>query len=340
MLAATSGAAAACAALIKQNVVDVFVFAIVATLTFGRRRAELCWWRNVAVFVAGAGGVVACALVGAAAQGTGPAPLWTAVVTFRVHASAVIGGSATGTTTQRLSHLLAAFAGSGLAPLLVLGVVALGVRVLHRRRLSSNPMDDPAVALVWPLLALVAWELIGVLGGGSYWLHYLTGLLPGLVLVVCLIAGRWGAHRIAAALLTAGLLYAVSASAVVWNQHVRAPVQGTPDSQVMSYLRGHAAASDGVLVAFGHPDIVVGSGLSSPYPQLWSLPVRVNDPYLLQFRQALSGPGAPRWVVVSGANVASWGLDATAAQHYLQGHYTQQASYGDWHVWQRDAAGR
>ena len=68
----------------------------------------------------------------------------------------------------------------------------------------------------------------------------------------------------------------------------------------MTYLRDHAAATDGVVVGFGHPDIVAGSGLTSPYENLWSLPVRVRDPHLAELRDVLAGPDHPHWVVVAG----------------------------------------
>lgn len=336
VLAAVAGASAAAAALVKQNVVDVFVFGLVALVVLGRRGPAPLRRRHTSTFAAGTIAALGAAVGVAAAQGTSPRALWYAVVTFRLHASAVIGSSATDTTTQRLGHLLRAAAESGAAPLLLTGVVALGVHAWRGRR--SSPRTSPAaddLDLTWPVLALVTWESIGVAAGGSYWLHYLTGAIPGLLLVTCLTLARWRTQRVAAVLVAAGLAYASIASAVVWGGRVEAPVVVSEDAQVTTYLRDHAAPVDGVVVAFGHPDIVAGSGLASPYPELWSLPVRVDDPDLASFSRVLRGRSAPRWVVVSGSSLASWGLDATAAQRYLQAHYSQQATYGDWHIWQR-----
>jgi hypothetical protein len=327
VLATLAGASGACALLVKQNVVDVLLFAAVAWFRCRRRRERT--GRQAAAFAGGALAVVGTAVVLAALQGTSPAGLWDAVVVFRLHASAVIGSSATRTTTKRLSRLVQAFVRSGAAAVLVVSATL----VLTRARRRAAPT---VATLRWPVLAMLGWELVGVAGGGSYRLHYLTGLVPGLALLLCLAVPASGRARWAGGLLAACLVYATAANVLAWGQHATAPAQVTTDDQVISYLRGHAGRSDGVVVAFGHPDIVTGSGLHSPYPQLWSLPVRVDDPRLQQLEQTLSGPDAPRWVVVAGDSVGSWGLDAAGAQRYLQEHYVEQATYGDWHIWQRE----
>ena len=90
------------------------------------------------------------------------------------------------------------------------------------------------------------------------------------------------------------------------------------------------------MVAFGHPDIVAGSGLSSPYEHLWSLPVRVRDPRLRELSHVMRGADAPRWVVVAGDSLDSWGLDPKTAQEILTRHYVERVAYGDWHIWHHE----
>jgi hypothetical protein len=113
------------------------------------------------------------------------------------------------------------------------------------------------------------------------------------------------------------------------------PCVASDDAQVVSYLRHHARPSDGVVVGFGHPDIVAGSGLSSPYEYLWSLPVRVLDSHLTVLGRVLTGPDAPRWVVVAGDTLDSWGLDATSTQRILERRYDDRVTDGVWQVWRR-----
>ena len=42
---------------------------------------------------------------------------------------------------------------------------------------------------------------------------------------------------------------------------------------------------------------MAASGLTTPYPYLWSLPVRTLDPQLARLTRTLAGPRAPTWVV-------------------------------------------
>ncbi|MCW2766973.1 MAG: hypothetical protein JWO11_2932 [Nocardioides sp.] len=53
----------------------------------------------------------------------------------------------------------------------------------------------------------------------------------------------------------------------------------------------------------------------------------------------MTGPEAPRWVVVAGHSLDSWGLDATTAQRILHQHYVELVTYGDRHVWHQRAQG-
>lgn len=84
--------------------------------------------------------------------------------------------------------------------------------------------------------------------------------------------------------------------------------------------------------------ILAASGLSSPYENPWSLPARVRDPHLTRLRGVLAGPTAPRWVVVDGGSLDTWGPAADNAQQYLVRHYVERVTYDNWHVWQRRSA--
>ena len=319
--AALAGAAAAAGPLVKQNVLDVLVVAGVLVLQ-GLRRADRrqTLARGLAV-AAGATLVTAAALVWSELRGTEPTMLWDAVVTFRGQADAVISASSTDSTFRRFVELVSAGALSGAPVLLVVMLVRL------RRRASYVEPPD----LRYPAVVLVLWELVAVGAGGSYWLHYLIGLVPGLVLVSVAAAQRppelrrWTAAVVAFACLSAGTATAVAA--------LREPTYAT-DAAVAAYLRTHGTPHDTVVVGFGHPDIVWDSGLRSPYDLLWSLPVRVLDPRLRQLTHVLTGRHAPTWVVVSGSSLATWGVDATRAQAVLERRYHPVTTIGSYVVWQ------
>ena len=132
---------------------------------------------------------------------------------------------------------------------------------------------------------MALWEIAGVALGGSYWLHYLTGLVPGVVLLLIL-AGSLERRRL---LLTVGVVLATVGNAGVWAYRVVDPPQTREDARVAAYLREHSAPTDSLLVGFGHPNVYVDAEMRGQYPYMWSLPTRVNDPELRQAKRVLSG---------------------------------------------------
>jgi hypothetical protein len=73
--------------------------------------------------------------------------------------------------------------------------------------------------------------------------------------------------------------------------------------------------------------------MQSPYPQLWSLPVRVLDPRLTELTDVLTGVDRPSWVVVNGTTLATWGVDDSLAQPVLERDYQLVDTEGDYRVY-------
>jgi hypothetical protein len=179
-------------------------------------------------------------------------------------------------------------------------------------------------------VAVLAWELVAVALGGSYWLHYLIGTVPGLVLAAVAVAAHRPARtRWVEMALTWSVLVGLAATVGI-AVHER----GVPtDVAVADYLRDHAQPGDTAVVGFGNPAILENAHLGSPYPELWSLPVRVRDPALTELTQILTGRDRPTWVVVNGATLATWGVDDTRAQPVLDREYQLVDTEGDYHVY-------
>ena len=131
--------------------------------------------------------------------------------------------------------------------------------------------------------------------GGSYWNHYLVQLVvPVAVLSGLLVASRQPAAR---TVLVAVALAAVTAVGVyVTGSHTTA---GTSVGEAVGDV---AAPQDTIVTTWGHADVTRASGLSSPYPYLWSLPARTLDPNLVDLRALLAGPRAPTWFVRGAAS--------------------------------------
>ncbi|WP_380167581.1 hypothetical protein [Jannaschia sp. R86511] len=320
-LLASAGAAGAAAVLVKQNQWDVVVL-VVALLLVGRRshRVHHLRPRDLGPFTGGFLLAVVAAVTWAARLGTDPRGLWDAVVVFRVQAAAVIGSSASSATSDRLVDLVVAFLLSGAPLLLLLAAVA-----------ARRPAAEGAVDLRVPLLAVLAWESFAVLGGASYWPPYLICFTTGLVLAMAVVQTREGSRPRDrwAALLPLGW---AAVAAVVALVTVVADPPARPQDAVISWLRANASPGDDAVIAYGHPDILHGAGLASPYPDLWSLPVRARDPRLQELSRLLSGPRAPDWVLLTGSSLATWGIDDRAGTRALREHYVEETVVGRYTV--------
>jgi hypothetical protein len=315
-----AGILAAAAVAVKQNMLEVFVAAAVVLLGMLRRHPSRAAWSAVA-FGVGATLAASALLAWAADHGTSPSALWDSIVTFRIQASNVIARSAPSTTNTRALGVAGAFLASG-----ALGLAVLGLAPLRRGGVVRWP------SLIQPLAAAVlVWELVGVVAGGSYWLHYLVGTVPGLVLATAAATSAGRARRIAlgAALTYAGIVASAGVAVAALS-----PI-GTPpaDLAVEHYLSGHERPGDSGVVAFGDPALLQAAHLPSPYPELWSLPVRVRDPQLVELTRVLTSVDRPTWVVVDGNSLATWGVDPSLAQPVLDRDYRLEYVAGDWHVY-------
>ena len=183
------------------------------------------------------------------------------------------------TTPRRFAGVMGALAASA-APFVA---VALLVRLR-----GAGDVRRPSTCAGRPS-PCSRWELVVVLLGGSYWLHYLMGLVPGP-------RPPRGCGR--AAPLEAGpdadlpvrRRRRLHARAIVYV--VAVPID-RPEAPVIDYLKAEARPGDTAVVAFGGANILRETGMTSPYEELWSLPVRVRDPDLKTLTAVLDGPGRP-----------------------------------------------
>ena len=334
---AMAGSLAATAVLVKQNQIDAFIFlvglVIVTGLRAGRGDRRRQVRRDLGAVGLGAGMIVLLVVAGAALRGTAPLALWDAMVTFRLDASAVIQSSASPATGARAWSLLGVFALSG-APLLVLHLLG---RLRPRPSGSSSAGHD----LRWVTVAVLAWEGVSVVGGGSYWHHYLICLVPGLVLSVAVSVGPVGSATRARDRVgwpvplrmlrspVASLAYCGVVAAISLTTTIAGTPQGTTVDPTSAWLAARAAPSDTALVAYGQPSILQEAGIDSPYPYLWSLIVRVKDPDLALLASTMAGADRPDWVVTGSGGLHGWGIDATSGDQQLTERYRQVAVVDD-----------
>jgi hypothetical protein len=315
VLSVAAGAAGAAAALVKQSQVDVFVLAAVLLFTSSAARRRLPW------FLVGALGTVALAVLVSSARGTVPADLWDAVVTFRVDAFRELAGDS-GNAPSRLAGLVGALAGSGL-PLLVAAFAWKG----RGEQSAQGPWTAPDLRPA--AYAVLTVELLVAVLGGSYWLHYLMGLVPGAVLVAAAFAQRPApvTRSIGAAFVVAGISTAASLGWVAVHPIDR------PEEQAIDYLDAHAERGDTAVVVLGAANVVREAHLEAPYPYLWSLPARVRDADLADLVGLLRSDRRPEWVLVAERSVRDWELDFSSAQAELDADYDQVAEAGKFTIY-------
>jgi hypothetical protein len=324
LLRILAGACAAGAFLTKQDMVDVMIVVIVVVTHTLWRRGPRAAAEELLPTLAGAVAAASAIVTLAVLRGTSLPGLWQAVVVFRFRAAGVVSYS-----RPRLDELGHAYVVTGALPLTVVaGLVSLWC--WWRARGETPPTQPWRTGAV----ALMGWEVAGVLAGGSYWSHYLVGLVPGLSLLVAVALRE---PRRVSRLLAVGLLYAGVSTAVSCWGHDTTPTSPSADQAAASYVRSQARPGDSIVVAFGHADIVRDTGLPSPYPYLWALPAFVDDPRMTGLDRLLRSPEAPRWFVAS-SDLSRWEPPGAKVQSTADRCYTVADRTGRWLVMRRRQA--
>ncbi|HYF74176.1 MAG TPA: hypothetical protein VD864_15195 [Nocardioides sp.] len=282
-----SGLVAGLAVGMKQNLVTGLVFAGVLILV-SWRTGRLAGGRALALAGAGAVGAavpVVATVAWAEIAGVRLGTLWETVYGFRADAARVIADGSTEAPERRAWILLVIALACGLLPL----VAAL---LAHLREVW--PAQAPVAAAT---VAVVATDLVGLAAGGSFWQDYLTPLVPGVALCVALVAGRPGAGGRRTRGTVVATAVSAAAAMVFWAGWNATGQQEFHEVRSGDALASAAEDGDTLVVFGGRADLQHTSGLGSPYPYLWSLPMRTRDPGYAELRALLAGPDAPTWFV-------------------------------------------
>jgi hypothetical protein len=284
-----AGVAAASALLVKQDMVDVIVFAAVCWIAAWRTRRITGRGLVDMVGLAFLGSVGTCAVVllWAMAHGSSPLAIYEATYPFRIH----------GVSGTQVSHLGNALLLSGV-PLLLVAFAVVGIR---RSR---------AQGVVWGLVAMAGWCAFSVLLAGSYGLHALVAAVP----VAALAAG---AVSLVVPGVTRALVGTVVASALITLAVLVVQPAASPGTVIGEAVARSARPGDTILPAFGDADVLHASGLASPYPYLGNAPSQTLDPGLTLLRGVLASRVAPTWIVIRDSGTVTRLTDAGAMQPIL-----------------------
>jgi hypothetical protein len=311
-----AGALAVTALLVKQSFFDAGVAGAVFLLAARgwRARAAAAYGAGVALALAALAGFLAVVHVSASG-------LAYALFGFRLHALHTLATSSV-SLQQRVSGLLGPAEGSGLviaAPVALAGLVRLWGR-------------NRALALTFAAWTVAA--AAGVLGGGSYWPHYLIQLIAPVAVLAALAPGRAALAAIAA---TAALASGVTvAGAVRLHAHPRHHAE----TAVAAYLRRHARPGDTEYVLYARANLAFYSGLPTPYPYAWSLMDRAIPGATGRLDRLLASPRRPTWIV-PWQRARQWGLDPHGTtRRLLHAHYRPVAKVAGHHIYLTTARSR
>jgi 4-amino-4-deoxy-L-arabinose transferase-like glycosyltransferase len=301
ILAFAAGVAAATAVGLKQNIMTGLVFAgalLVASWATGRLpgRATVVL---VAAGLAGAAVPVLATVGWAEAVGVRLDTLWDTVYGFRAAAAGVIADGTASAPARRAWLLLAIAAATGL-------VAVLGGLVAHLR--SSWRLDPPVTAAA---LAVVVADVAALVAGGSFWQDYLIPLVPAAALCTALLAGREDRPGRTMRVIVRGAVASACAGMVFWLAWNATGQQEFDEVHTGEAVAAAAEPGDTLVVFGGRADLQRTSGLGSPYPYLWSLPMRTRDPGYADLRALLAGPDAPTWLV-EWVDLDAWSEDGVA----------------------------
>jgi hypothetical protein len=289
-----AGAVAAAAPLVKQNLLEGLLF-LAGLVVFGYRGPG----RDRAVHVARAavlGALIPWGLMAVwlTAARIPVSAAWHDLVGFRGAAFGVIWSDSPAASVRRAGLLLALGLVTGLFPVVL-------AWLLSARGRWADPVPR---TVTWLLL----FGIVAILAGGSFWPPYLLQLAPPAVLAAGLLAPSASP---AGAWMRTGCT--VVATAAVLGTVVSAVVHATNPSvwysqRIGEWLAGSKEPDDTGWVAYGLPSVLETADLPSPYPQLWTVPMRTLDPEQTRLRATLAGPEAPAWIVgVTGLD--AWGID-------------------------------
>ncbi|UYM07384.1 ArnT family glycosyltransferase [Solicola gregarius] len=328
MLAVFAGVVGSCALLIKQNFADALIFAVVLLVVSGVR-SDLTWRRARRILgwgVTGAAIPLLLTVLWAEAAGHGFGDLWHALYGFRSDAVHTIATQSFSAPAERLVRLV----GVGI----ISGIVLLSLRYLSTIRRAIRGDASLAVATA----AMLTFGYVAVLAGGSFWLHYLIGLVPAVALAAAQLGAFSPRHLLSRAAI--GVVIAAAAITPVAGVASGAMADDPTETAVTSYLQDARLDDDKVIIAYGHANVLEAAGLEPGYPYLWSLPLRVLDPDLDLMTSTLSGPNAPTWFV-GWEPLNSWGIDEHGRlESALDENYREVAKICDVEIYLRDGADR
>lgn len=303
-----SGVLAVCALLAKQNLADSLAFGGILIVAAGllEKDARIAAVKDLVWFGIGAAAPVLVTAVWAATASPGVHELVYELFGFRAQGGATLFSEPTSAQGDRLHNLTSSLIRSGIV------LIVLVALWLLRHRWWRDPVT-------LALLAMLLMSVVGIVGGGQYWIHYSLGMVPVTALLAAYAVGKVAWPRLLVALVISSVV--ISGYHVTDSWRHRRPSDETWVGGSTVWLDQMKRPGDSLTVLYGQAAIYETSGIQPAYPYMWTLPMRVLDPHLAHLRALLAGRHAPTFVLVP-TDLDAWDIDPhqlveqTLDQHY------------------------
>jgi 4-amino-4-deoxy-L-arabinose transferase-like glycosyltransferase len=309
-----AGALATAAALVKQSFLDAGVAGVVFLAACAAVRPARFRWTWPVAWAAGALLPVLAVLAASMAGYVDARALPYALLGFRLEALRTLAGTG-GMFVVRFAGLLWPLVASGLA--VALALVPAGLR----------RVPDPVVRAT--LLGWLAGGAVGVIGGGTYFAHYLIEVVPvSAALAGVAVAAMPAARRVALTRATVAAAGTLAVGAVAW---VAAHQPHRVERAVGGYVRAHARPGDTAYVLYARANVLYYTGLPTPFPYDWSLMLRAQPDVRPALYRMLESPRRPTWIV-TWQDDDRWRLDRDGIVDTLLARFYRPAATVDGHL--------
>ena len=309
---------------LKQNMATGLAFGGVLLLVSAIRR-EISWpdfGRLAGAALVGAAVPLGATIGWCLAAGVHLETLWYTVFGFRSDAMVILAEGSQDAPNARAWRLLLIFVATGM------GLVVAWFLVNLRHVWETH------ATVVAATLAVLLVDGTGVLLGGSFWRPYLLGMVPSVVLCTALVVAA--PLRRGSVMRGIVVLSCVSCvlSMVGWVINNQTGAEPPTEIYTGEAIRDVSEPGDTIVVYGGRADIVIASGLESPYEHLWSLPMRTLDPELHELTALLRSDERPTWVV-EWVSFADWDGLGAPLKSALEEYYVRLGDGCDHHIYVR-----
>jgi hypothetical protein len=276
-----TGLLATSALLLKQSFLDGVAVGLVGATWMARRHG---WRATIAPYAGGIAAAAATTVAWAETLGPGTRELTYAMFGFRIAGAEALRASPI-PMSVRFHHLAVASIEACL-PLLLPAAIAAIVVLYHR-----GQRGKALLAATW-----LGTGIIGVLGGGYYWSHYMLQLVPVLAVLAAIAVSLMPRRAAQVAFVAIGAA-AVTMTSLPPLVSGRSHLHQASVLAASRVVADNRQPSDRVLVLYSRANAAYYTGVRPAFAYQWSLMYLAIPGVERELNQLLASPRRPTWII-------------------------------------------